>query len=81
MKDKDSERPSAQQLCERVANLKEKSQYSNYSVAAAQQERQQPQRREGKTTGATERTATTDAAATQRIDSANCARKRECQSG
>ena len=40
LKDKDSERPSAQQLCERVANLKERSEYSD-SVAAAQQERQQ----------------------------------------
>ena len=40
LKDKDSERPSAQQLCERVASLKERSEYSD-SVAAAQQERQQ----------------------------------------
>ena len=40
LKDKDSERPSAQQLCERVANLKERPEYSD-SVAAAQQERQQ----------------------------------------
>ena len=45
LKDKDSERPSAQQLCERVASLKERSEY-NDSVAAAQQERQQPQQRE-----------------------------------
>ena len=45
LKDKDSERPSAQQLCERVAGLKERSEYSD-SVAAAQQERQQPQQRE-----------------------------------
>ena len=45
LKDKDSERPSAQQLCERVASLKERSEYSD-SVAAAQQERQQPQQRE-----------------------------------
>ena len=40
LKDKDSERPSAQQLCERVASLKERSEYSD-SVAAAQQGRQQ----------------------------------------
>ena len=40
LKDKDSECPSAQQLCERVAGLKERSEYSD-SVAAAQQERQQ----------------------------------------
>ena len=45
LKDKDSERPSAQQLCERVAGLKERSEYSD-SVAAAQQERQQAQQRE-----------------------------------
>ena len=45
LKDKDSERPSAQQLCERVASLKERSEYSD-SMAAAQQERQQPQQRE-----------------------------------
>ena len=40
LKDKDSERPSAQQLCERVASLKERSEYSG-SVTATQQERQQ----------------------------------------
>ena len=40
LKDKDSERPLAQQLSERVASLKERSEYSD-SVAAAQQERQQ----------------------------------------
>ena len=40
LKDKDSERPSAQQLCERIASLKGRSEYSN-SVAATQQERQQ----------------------------------------
>jgi serine/threonine protein kinase len=40
LKDKDSERPSAQQLCERVASLKERPEYSD-SVAAAQQESQQ----------------------------------------
>ena len=40
LKDKDSERLSAQQLYERVASLKERPEYSN-SVAAAQQERQQ----------------------------------------
>ena len=40
LKDKDSERPTAQQLCERVANLKERPEYSD-NVAAAQQERQQ----------------------------------------
>ena len=40
LKDKDSERPSAQQLCERVASLKERPEYSE-SVAAAQQEDQQ----------------------------------------
>ena len=45
LKDKDTERPSAQQLCERVASLKERSEYSD-SVAAAQQERQQQQQRE-----------------------------------
>jgi hypothetical protein len=49
LKDKDTERPSAQQLCERVASLKERPEYSD-SVAAAQQERQQlrqqPQQRE-----------------------------------
>ena len=43
LKDEDSERPSAQQLCERVASLKEKPEYSD-SVAAALQ--QQPQQRE-----------------------------------
>ena len=43
LKDKDSERPSAQQLCESVASLKERSEY-NHSVAAAQQERQLQQR-------------------------------------
>ena len=40
LNDKDSERPSAQSLCERVASLKERSEYRD-SVAAAQQERQQ----------------------------------------
>ena len=40
LKDKDIERPSAQQLCERVASLKERPEYSE-SVAAAQQENQQ----------------------------------------
>ena len=40
LNDKDTERPSAQQLCERVASLKERSEYSD-SVTAAQQERQQ----------------------------------------
>ena len=47
LKDEDAERPSAQQLCERVASLKKRPEYSD-SVAAAQQERlrQQPQQRE-----------------------------------
>ena len=48
LKDEDTERPSAQQLCERVASLKERPEYSD-SVAAAQQERQrlrQQQQRE-----------------------------------
>ena len=40
LKDEDIERPSVQQLCERVASLKERPEYSD-SVAAAQQERQQ----------------------------------------
>ena len=40
LKDEDIERPSAQQLCERVASLKERPEYSN-SVAAAQEESQQ----------------------------------------
>ena len=40
LKDEDIERPSAQQLCERVASLKERPEYSE-SVAAAQQENQQ----------------------------------------
>ena len=40
LKDKDSERLSAQQLCERVASLKERPEYSE-SVTAAQQENQQ----------------------------------------
>ena len=40
LKDKDIERPSAQQLCERVASLRERPQYSD-SVAGAQQESQQ----------------------------------------
>jgi serine/threonine protein kinase len=40
LKDGDTERPSAQQLCERVASLKERVEYSD-SVAAAQQEGQQ----------------------------------------
>ena len=40
LKDKDIERSSAQQLCERVASLKERPGYSE-SVAAAQQENQQ----------------------------------------
>ena len=40
LKDKDIERPSAQQLCERVANLKERPEYGD-SVAAEQQESQQ----------------------------------------
>ena len=40
LKDKETERPSAQQLCERVANLKERPEYSE-SVIAAQQENQQ----------------------------------------
>ena len=44
LKDKDTERPSAQQLCERVASLKERPEYSN-SVASAQQERQLQQRK------------------------------------
>ena len=39
LKDEDSERPSAQQLCERVASLKERPEYSE-SVAAAQLENQ-----------------------------------------
>ena len=51
LKDKDIERPSAQQFCERVASLKERPEYSD-SVAAARQEnqqlRQQPQQRESK---------------------------------
>jgi hypothetical protein len=42
LKDKDTERPSAQQLCERVASMKERPEYSD-SVASAQQERQQLQ--------------------------------------
>ena len=48
LKDKDTERPSAQQLCERMANLKERPEYSD-SVAVAQERRQlrqQPQQRE-----------------------------------
>ena len=45
LKDEDTERPSAQQLCERVASLKKRPEYSD-SVAAAQRERQQPQQRE-----------------------------------
>ncbi|MCG8622751.1 MAG: protein kinase, partial [Proteobacteria bacterium] len=40
LKDKDTERPSAQQLCERVANLKGRPEYGD-SVAATQQESQQ----------------------------------------
>ena len=40
LKDEDIERPSAQQLCERVASLKERPEYSE-SVTAAQQENQQ----------------------------------------
>ena len=40
LKDKDIERPSAQQLCDRVASLKERPEYSE-SVTAAQQENQQ----------------------------------------
>ena len=40
LKDEDIERPSAQQLCERVASLKERPEYSE-SVAAAQQKNQQ----------------------------------------
>ena len=40
LKDKETERPSAQQLCERVASLKERPEYSE-SVIAAQQENQQ----------------------------------------
>ena len=40
LKDKDIERPSAQQLCERVASVKERPEYSE-SVTAAQQENQQ----------------------------------------
>ena len=43
LKDKDSEHPSAQQLCERIASVKERSEY-NDNVAAAQQERQLQQR-------------------------------------
>ena len=43
LKDKDTERPSAQQLYERVASLKERPEYSD-SVAATQQERQQLRR-------------------------------------
>ena len=35
LKDEDVERPSAQQLCERVASLKERAEYSD-SAAAAQ---------------------------------------------
>ena len=49
LKDEDTERPSAQQLCERVASLKETSEYSD-SVEAEKLERQklrqQPQQRE-----------------------------------
>ena len=41
LKDEDIERPSAQQLCERVASLKERPEYSK-SVTVAQQENQQP---------------------------------------
>ena len=37
LKDKDTERPSAQQLCERIASLKERPKYSE-SVTATQQE-------------------------------------------
>ena len=40
LKDEDIERPSAQQLCERVASLKERPEYSD-SVVAAQQKIQQ----------------------------------------
>ena len=40
LKDEDIERPSAQKLCERVASLKERPEYSD-SVAAAKQESQQ----------------------------------------
>ena len=40
LKDKDTKRPSAQQLCERVASLKDRPEYSD-SVAAAPQENQQ----------------------------------------
>jgi serine/threonine protein kinase len=40
LKDEDTERPSAQQLCERVASLKKRPEYSD-SVAASQQESQQ----------------------------------------
>ena len=43
LKDEDIERPSAQQLCERVASLKERPEYSE-SVTAAQQENQQPRK-------------------------------------
>ena len=43
LKDKDVERPLAQQLCERVASLKERPEYSE-SVTAAQQENQQLRR-------------------------------------
>ena len=42
LRDEDTERPSAQQLCERVASLKERPEYSD-NVAAVQQERQQIQ--------------------------------------
>ena len=42
LKDEDVERPSAQQLCERVASLKESPEYSE-SVTVAQQENQQLQ--------------------------------------
>ena len=43
LKDEDIERPSAQQLCETVASLKERPEYSE-SVTAAQQENQQPRK-------------------------------------
>ena len=39
LKDMDTERPSAQQLCERLASLKERPEYSE-SVTAVQQEKQ-----------------------------------------
>ena len=52
LKDKDIERPSAQQLCERVASLKERPDYSESVMIAAQQQSQrlgqQPQQGESR---------------------------------